>query len=314
MSQRISGSRRGEWLELTPGKLPVPEGGGRYEAALLWLERVLGVPAKLLGRLEHDGGIKLAGDRLRLQLFPPKTSQYEPMNINSYEPKICDDRSVEILYEDDFCLVVHKPAGLKVHPDGGSHVPTLANMVSAIYSSRGESVAPQHIHRLDENTSGPVLYAKNVFAQLKLDAAMAQKDIGRVYVALVQGVVNPSLHVIDEPIGKDRHHNSRRVVSRTGQRAVTHVELIEAYQNASLVRLTLETGRTHQIRVHLSHKGHPLIGDTLYGGSTKLYPYQMLHGESLSFQHPLSGELLHISDPWPEAWNDVQKRLSMKQI
>ncbi|MNO65245.1 Ribosomal large subunit pseudouridine synthase D [compost metagenome] len=314
MSRRISGSRRGEWLELTPGKLPAPDGGGRYEAAMAWLESVLGVPDKLLRSLEHNGGIKLAGDRLRLQLFPPKTSQYEPMDFNVFEPKVRGDRSMEILYEDDFCLVVHKPAGVKVHPDGGSCAPTLANMVSAIYSSRGESVAPQHIHRLDEYTSGPVLYAKNTFAQLKLDAAMTQKDIGRVYVALVQGVVNPSLRVIDEPIGKDRHHNSRRVVSRNGQRAVTHIELLETYQNASLVRLTLETGRTHQIRVHLSHKGHPLIGDALYGGSTKLYPYQMLHGESLSFHHPLSGEWIEVNDPWPEAWNVLRKRLTIQDI
>lgn len=305
MSQHITGTRRGEWLELMPGKLSVPEGGGRYEAALLWLESMLGVPPKLLRKLEQGSGIKLAGDRLRLQLFPSKISQYKPMDLAG------TNQAVEILYEDDFCLAVHKPAGVKVHPDGGAdNRPTLANAVSAIFFNRGEQIAPEHIHRLDENTSGPVLYAKNAFAKLKLDAEMAQKGIGRVYVALVQGKVSPSLRVIDEPIGKDRHHNSRRVVSRSGQHAVTHVELVEAYPDASLVRLTLETGRTHQIRVHLSYMGHPLIGDSLYGGKTELYPHQALHGESLSFPHPLSGEMICVTDPWPSEWEELRYRLS----
>lgn len=307
MSSRIIGRRRGEWLEVTPGKLSISEDGGRYQAALTWLEEVLGVPTKLLRKLQHEGGIKLAGDRLRIQLFPPKTSQYQPMEM----PISTSEQAVEVLYEDDFCLVVHKPAGIKVHPDGGkSDQPTLANIVSGLYSSRGESVAPEHVHRLDEYTSGPVLYAKNTFAQLKLDAAMARKDIGRVYVALVEGVVSSSLRMINEPIGKDRHHNSRRVVSRSGQIAITHVELVEVYRDASLVRLTLETGRTHQIRVHLSHLGHPLIGDSLYGGSTKLYPHQALHGESLSFPHPLSGEMITVHDPHPVVWNELRKLLS----
>lgn len=307
MNHRISGRRRGEWLELTPGKLPISEVGGRYEAALSWLEGVLGVPTKLLRRLQHEGGIKLAGDRLRIQLFPPKTSQYQPMEL----PVSASEHVIQVLYEDDYCLVVHKPAGIKVHPDGGNgDKPTLANIVSGIYCNRGESVAPEHIHRLDEYTSGPVLYAKNTFAQLKLDAAMANKDIGRVYVALVEGVVSPSLRMINEPIGKDRHHNSRRVVSRSGQIAITHVELVETFHDASLVRLTLETGRTHQIRVHLSHLGHPLIGDSLYGGSTTLYPHQALHGESLSFPHPLSGELITVRDPYPLEWEKLRKLFS----
>lgn len=298
MSKGIAGQRRGEWLELMPGKLNPSEHGGRYEAALVWLERELGCPAKLLRSLDAEGGIKLAGDRLRVRLFPPKTSQYEPM-----------EQPVRILYEDDFCLVVHKPAGIKVHPDGESKEPSLANLVSGIYSLRDEPVAPAHIHRLDEYTTGPVLYAKNIFAQLKLDAAMARKEIERVYVALVEGVVNPALVRIDEPIGRDRHHPSRRRVSKAGKEAVTRVEVLETFPKASLVRLRLETGRTHQIRVHMSHAGHPLIGDALYGGSTKLLPRQALHGESLAFPHPLTGETVEVPDPWPEEWDKVRVRL-----
>ncbi|GIP54985.1 pseudouridine synthase [Paenibacillus vini] len=295
MSKGMAGQRRGEWLELMPGKLNPPEHGGRYEAALVWLERELGCPAKLLRSLDAEGGIKLAGDRLRVRLFPPKISQYEPV-----------EQPVRILYEDDFCLVVHKSAGIKVHPDGESREPSLANFVSGIYSLRDEPVAPAHIHRLDEYTTGPVLYAKNIFAQLKLDAAMARKEIERVYVALVEGVVNPALIRINEPIGRDRHHPSRRRVSKAGKEAVTRVEVLETFPKASLVRLRLETGRTHQIRVHMSHAGHPLIGDALYGGSTKLLPHQALHGESLAFPHPLTGETVEVPDSWPEEWDKVR--------
>lgn len=298
MSARVSGTRRGEWYELMPGKLNPSETGGRYEAALLWLTRELGFPDKLLRELDAAGEIKLAGDRLRLRLFPPRTSQYAPV-----------ERSVGLLYEDDFCLVVHKPAGLKVHPDGAGSPPTLANLVAGVFAQRGEPVAPGHIHRLDEYTSGPVLYAKNAMAQLKLDAAMARKEIGRVYTALVEGQVSPTLRVIHEPIGRDRHHPSRRRVSPSGKDALTRVELVETYPKASLVRLTLETGRTHQIRVHLSHAGHPLVGDALYGGGSRLFPHQALHGESLTFPHPLTGELIRVDDPWPEEWNRLREQL-----
>ena len=138
---------------------------------------------------------------------------------------------------------------------------------------------------------------------------MANKIIGRTYVAFVEGVVDPSLRVINKPIGKDRHHNQRRRVSPTGKPAVTHVELMEVYHGASLVRLTLETGRTHQIRVHLSDAGHPLLGDSIYGGSINLLRHQALHGEKLSFPHPFTGEMIDVLDPLPSALEQLREKL-----
>lgn len=329
MSLPVSAARRGEWLELMPGKLPRLEGQGRLDAALAWLEGSLGAPPKLLRRLQAEGEIKLAGDRLRLRVFPPKVSQYVPQ-----------EQELAILYEDDFCLVVHKPAGLKVHPDGASagtdaqpgaaaaaageslatglrtgESPgprdTLANRVAGLYAGRGEPVAAAHIHRLDEYTSGPVLFAKNDYARLKLDDAMSRKEIGRTYIAFVQGLVSPELKVIDQPIGRDRHHSRRRRVSPGGKPAVTRVERLEVFplRQASLVRLTLETGRTHQIRVHMSAAGHPLLGDVLYGGSAKWLPYQALHGERLVFPHPLTGEAVDIAVHWPQALERLHSQL-----
>lgn len=298
-----------------PGKLSPAEGQDRVDAALAWLSDYLNAPPKLIRRLLAEGGVKLAGDRLRLHLFPPRISSYAPLLT----------AELNLLFEDDWCLVVHKPVGLKVHPDGtgiaASHLQggltattppnTLANQVSGLFASRKEAVAAAHIHRLDEYTSGPVLFAKNEYAQLKLDEAMSQKAIHRTYIAFVQGLVSPELKVINLPIGRDRHHNQRRRVSPGGKPAVTHVEKLEVFPqyNLSLVRLTLETGRTHQIRVHLSHAGHPLVGDTLYGGDTRWLSHQALHGESLAFPHPFTEEMVEVAAPWPVALTELYNRI-----
>jgi 23S rRNA pseudouridine1911/1915/1917 synthase len=166
----------------------------------------------------------------------------------------------------------------------------------------------RHVHRLDEDTTGPVLYAKNAFALAKLDEAMRRKDIGRHYVAIAGGQISTELNTINAPIGKDRHHKQRRRVSEGGQEAVTHVEIVEVWGRATLVRLTLDTGRTHQIRVHLSYAGHPLIGDELYGGRKDSIGRQALHGETLSFTHPLTGVRIEVADPWPADLEQLAQR------
>ncbi|GIO34734.1 MULTISPECIES: RluA family pseudouridine synthase [Paenibacillus] len=293
--------RRGEWLELTPGKV-LTGASDRNEATVQWLLQTLGMPEKLLRQLQANKGIEWRGDRLRLALFPVRPAGIKPVW-----------RELDVLYEDDFCLVAHKPAGMNIHPDGRKdemEQPTLDHAVAAYYQMQGEDAAVRHIHRLDQDTSGPVLYAKNDWAQLKLDEDMRHKRIARSYAAFVQGKVPADLKVIDLPIGKDRHHKQRRRVSLTGQHAVTRVRLGETYRNASLVHLELETGRTHQIRVHLSHLGHPLLGDSLYGGSTALIGRQALHGERLAFTHPFTGERIEIDDPWPDDLRQLGQKLS----
>ncbi|MFP4979246.1 RluA family pseudouridine synthase [Paenibacillus sp. CN-4] len=324
-----------------------------------WLLGTAHMPEKLLNRLRREDGVRRAGDRVRLKLFPDR----EP----GIPPRAAE---LAVVYEDDFCLVVHKPAGMAVHPDGGkdaSSAVTLDHAVAAHYTLSGEQCAVRHVHRLDKDTTGPVLYAKNEFALLRLDEEMRHKAISRRYAAIVYGEVPAGLKVIDLPIGRDRHHAARRRVSPGGQQAVTRIVDREVWKGASLVRLELETGRTHQIRVHLSHMGHPLIGDELYGqdgqgnqgrksgagGAARQSPKpagrtgtdggvrrrdrrdrrdrqsgsrgtqhagtegrntpadkpakliipfgrQALHGESLAFTHPWTGERLDIADPWPE--------------
>ncbi|MDQ0724687.1 23S rRNA pseudouridine1911/1915/1917 synthase [Paenibacillus sp. W4I10] len=293
-----SWKRRGEWLELMPGKA-VTGSLDKQMAAEQWLLSELQFPEKLLRQLKANRGIQLAGDRLRLALFAS-----QPIDV---EPRWAD---VDVLYEDDFCLVMHKPAGMKLHPDGSrtDQAITLDHVVASYYEMNGIQASVRHVHRLDEDTTGPVLYAKNAFALGKLDEAMRRKEIGRHYIAIAGGQIPLELHKIDAPIGKDRHHKQRRRVSEGGQEAVTHVEIVEVWERATLVRLKLDTGRTHQIRVHLSYAGHPLIGDALYGGRADVIGRQALHGEMLKFSHPLTGAVIEVDDPWPPDFTQLAER------
>lgn len=301
-----SWTRRGEWLEAMPGRV-ITAATDRAAAIDQWLLETVGMPAKLHSRLRREGGVQWKGDRLRLGLFPYREAGIEPAWT-----------ALEVLFEDDFCLVVHKPAGMAVHPDGSGNEITLDHVVAAHYAASGGGVAVRHIHRLDKDTTGPVLYAKNEYAQLVLDEDMRAKSVSRLYAAIVQGVVPPGLKVIDAPIGRDRHHAARRRVSPGGQDAVTRMIGREVLQGGTVLRVQLETGRTHQIRVHLSHMGHPLFGDALYEGpawSAGRLPHsgstgrQALHGEILAFSHPWTKEPLEVTDPWPEDMLQLREQL-----
>jgi 23S rRNA pseudouridine1911/1915/1917 synthase len=295
----ISYAKKGEWLEvplhfIRSGHAPQEERTDVSDAL-----RHLGIPERLIRKLRAGGGIRLSGNRLSLRLFPEEQDGTVP-----------EWHDLQVLYEDDFTLVVHKPAGMPVHPVRSDQQGTLANAVASYYDCTGQRCKIRHIHRLDEDTTGPVLYAKHEFSQVKLDEAMRLKKIGRTYAAVVHGVMKERAGTIRLPIGRDRHHPVRRRVSRTGAPAVTHYETLESYRSYSLVRLRLETGRTHQIRVHLSHLGHPIVGDRLYGGSADLYPHQALHGERLEFVHPWSGERIEVDDPRPDSFTQLIVKLS----
>lgn len=258
----------------------------------------LPIPVALHQKLQRNSGIQQSGKRALLRLFPKEYGEHTP-----------EWHNLEVLYEDDFVLVVLKPAGMSVHPAGPAHRGTLAHAVAAYYEYTGQSCKVRHIHRLDADTTGPVLYAKHEFSQLRLDEAMRKKQIGRTYIAAVHGQFQEGQGTIHLPIGRDRHHAGKRRVSSTGQQAATHFELLEQYPDASVMRLRLETGRTHQIRVHLSHLGHPIIGDRLYGSDSRLYPHQALHGERLEFEHPWHEDRVTVEASQPEQWHRLLLRL-----
>ncbi|WP_081667346.1 RluA family pseudouridine synthase [Paenibacillus pinihumi] len=293
--------RRGEWLEWplpSPVVQELKENGDSPHHLRQWLISLGQFPEKWLNRLYSTGGIKLNRNKLMLQMFKDYDLSGHPLYVLAMAS--WDEEGPDILYEDDHCLVVSKPVGMPVHPSEAGQSGTLDEAVLRHAVLTGQNVHLRHIHRLDEDTSGPVLYAKNDFAQWKLDEAMRQKQIQRDYAALVQGQVREEKFTIDLPIGRDRHHASKRRVSKEGQPAVTHVEVARRFKGVTLVHVRLETGRTHQIRVHLSHIGHSLVGDRLYGGSGQLLSTQALHGCRLQFLHPWTGSPVEIICPYPD--------------
>ncbi|WP_400163719.1 RluA family pseudouridine synthase [Brevibacillus sp. TJ4] len=229
-----------------------------------------------------------AGQELRLRLCPPEPYGVEP----AVEP-------LEVLYEDDHLLIVYKPAGVLLHPTQPDHQGTLDHLVAGHFARTGVQAKVRHVHRLDQDTSGVVLYAKHAWASALLDEQLRLRTIKRTYLAFVHGHVERQSGKIDKPIGKDRNHPSRRRVTANGDTAITTYEVVERYRDATLLRCRLETGRTHQIRVHLSHIGHPLIGDALYGGKTKLIARQALHAYRLEVIHPFDRRQITAEAPLP---------------
>ncbi|MBM7694259.1 23S rRNA pseudouridine1911/1915/1917 synthase [Peribacillus deserti] len=206
---------------------------------------------------------------------------------------------IQVLYEDDHVIVVNKKAGVQTHPSQPEETDSLVNGVAFYMLSNGESQFPFHIHRLDKDTTGAILFAKDRLSAAILDRDLQERKIKRTYIALVHGLIKNKKGTINEKIGKDRHHGSRRRVSPTGQDAVTHYEVIQVLpdKNQTLVKCRLDTGRTHQIRVHLSYVGHPLVGDLLYGGQP-VVSRQALHACKLEFTHPITEENIEISAPF----------------
>ncbi|MEF3304969.1 RluA family pseudouridine synthase [Paenibacillus sp. GYB003] len=276
-----SARRKGEWLEL---KLP----DGLSAAPIGAIMKQLPIAPKLAGKLVASNGAVKQGHSLRLKLFPQEAPGFP-----------ADWEELNVLYEDDFTLVVNKPAGVEVHPSVQGQRGTLAHAVAAYYEASGQSCRVRHIHRLDKETTGPVLYAKNEFAHYEFDKAMREKKIERIYLAVAEGVFAQKRGKIDKPIGQDRHHSTRRRVSETGEPAVTLFDVVDTFADHTLVRLRLETGRTHQIRVHLSSIGHPLAGDGMYGGTRRYIHRQALHGEKLVWFHPWTGERMEVRAPLP---------------
>ena len=202
---------------------------------------------------------------------------------------------IDIMYEDDHCLIISKPKGMSTHPNDDRDTHTAMNHVMAHIQANG-GVYAEHVHRLDKGTEGLLLVAKHPLAKSIMDRMIEEKSIIRTYQAEVQGNIRGESGTISENIGKDRHHPNRRVVSYSGQHAVTHYEVIQRYKSTCVVNLVLETGRTHQIRVHLEYLGHPIVGDTLYGARETKEGTYSLHAIQLEFDHPFLNERITVKD------------------
>ena len=234
----------------------------------------------------------VVGDRVVVQPKKPQKIDLEPENI-----------PLDIVYEDDDVIVVNKPQGMVVHPAPGHPNHTLVNALlyhSPLSTINGE-FRPGIVHRIDKDTSGLLMIAKNDLAHRSLAAQLKAKTNDREYVALVHGVIKEERGTIDAPLGRSKKDRKKQAVVEDGRHAVTHFKVLERFQHYTLVSCRLETGRTHQIRVHMKYIGHPLAGDPLYGPRKTLPGNgQYLHARLLGFKHPRTGKQMTFTSPLPE--------------
>lgn len=218
---------------------------------------------------------------------------------------------LDIYYEDDDLIVVNKPSGMVVHPAPGNYTGTLVNAL--IYHTNNLSkvntnIRPGIVHRIDADTSGLLLVAKNDKSHNILAEAIQKKEVVREYIALVEGIIMEDTATIDAPIGRDKKDRKKMTVtSENSKDAVTHIRVLERYKDSTLIRCKLETGRTHQIRVHLSYIGHPVVNDPVYGHKRLIDKDfgQMLHAEKLGFVHPTTKEYMEFTAEPPKRFQEI---------
>ena len=218
---------------------------------------------------------------------------------------------IEIIYEDNYIIVVNKPKGLVVHPANGNPDGTLVNAIMAIckdsLSGIGGELRPGIVHRLDKDTSGLLIVAKNDKAHINMSEQIKNHEVEKTYIALVRGFVKENEATINMPIGRSTKDRKKMAVVNTGKEAITHFKVIERYDKYSLLEVKIETGRTHQIRVHLSQIGYPIVGDSVYSNGKNEWNIegQCLHAKSLKFKHPITGKEMFLEAELPKYFEDV---------
>jgi 23S rRNA pseudouridine1911/1915/1917 synthase len=297
--------------------LPVPDGlaGERVDAALA---KLLGFSRNFAAEVAQGGGVTLDGVVLgksdRMTAGAWLEVSWQPKEEPAIIPVVIPDLTV--VYDDDDIIVIDKPVGVAAHPSVGWDGPTvLGALAGAGYriSTSGASERAGIVHRLDAGTSGLMVVAKSERAYTELKRAFHDREVSKIYHAVVQGHPDPLTGTIDAPIGRHPSSSWKFAVTSDGKDSVTHYETLEAFPAASLLEVTLETGRTHQIRVHMAAQRHPCVGDTMYGADPKLsarlgLTRQWLHAMRLGFRHPASGEQVEFSSAYP---TDLQHALDV---
>lgn len=282
------------------------------------LQRRLGVSRKLLSRIKlTERGVMLNGQRVFISVLV-KTGDIVSISL---ERETSDDIlpqpiPFEIIYEDKALLIVNKAPGIIVHPTHGHYTDTLANGVVHYWKEQGEAVRFRPVHRLDQETSGVIAIAKNAYIHQHISEQLIAGQVSKKYVAIVHGCPQEEEGTIDGPIDRDPNEPHRRIVTDEGYSALTFYKVVRFLRESSLVELQLGTGRTHQIRVHMTSIGHPLIGDKMYQISktensevNEWIARQALHAYELGFKHPLTGEDMIFRAPLPDDMEGLLSRL-----
>lgn len=266
------------------------------------------------GNVLVNGNVKKSNYKLKendkIEVMFPEATELEV---------IAQDIPLDIIYEDSDVIVINKPQDMVVHPAPGNYEGTLVN--GLLFHCKDLSgingiIRPGIVHRIDKDTSGVLVIAKNDNSHNKLSEQLKDHSMTRTYYALVEGKIKNDSGVVDMPLGRNPKDRLKMAIVKDGKRAVTHYEVLERYESCTLVKCNLETGRTHQIRVHMAYIGHPLVGDKVYGYKKQRFKLQgqMLHAKKLGFIHPKSNEYVEFESELPKYFKDVLKKLEKELI
>ena len=272
-------------------------------------------------RLIEDGNILVNGKNAKVSY---KIQENDKISVEIPEPKQIElkaqDIPIEIIYEDSDIIVVNKPKGMVVHPANGNPDGTLVNAIMAIckdsLSGIGGEIRPGIVHRIDKDTSGLLIVAKNDNVHVKMSEQIKNHEVKKTYIALVRGVFKENEATIDMPIGRSTSDRKKMAVNKNGKNAITHIKVLKRFDKYTLLQVNIETGRTHQIRVHLSHIGYPIVGDYTYSNGKNEFDVvgQCLHAQKLEFKHPITQKDMCLEAELPQYFKDILDKLKDREI
>lgn len=272
-------------------------------------------------RLIENGNILVNGKNAKVSY---KIQENDKISVEIPEPKQIELKAqnipIEIIYEDSDIIVVNKPKGMVVHPANGNPDGTLVNAIMAIckdsLSGIGGEIRPGIVHRIDKDTSGLLIVAKNDNAHVKMSEQIKNHEVKKTYIALVRGVFKENEATIDMPIGRSTSDRKKMAVNKNGKNAITHIKVLKRFDKYTLLQVNIETGRTHQIRVHLSHIGYPIVGDYTYSNGKNEFDVigQCLHAQKLEFKHPITQKDMCLEAELPQYFKDILDKLKDREI
>ena len=272
-------------------------------------------------RLIEYGNILVNGKNAKVSY---KIQENDKISVEIPEPKQIELKAqnipIEIIYEDSDIIVVNKPKGMVVHPANGNPDGTLVNAIMAIckdsLSGIGGEIRPGIVHRIDKDTSGLLIVAKNDNAHVKMSEQIKNHEVKKTYIALVRGVFKENEATIDMPIGRSTSDRKKMAVNKNGKNAITHIKVLKRFDKYTLLQVNIETGRTHQIRVHLSHIGYPIVGDYTYSNGKNEFDVigQCLHAQKLEFKHPITQKDMCLEAELPQYFKDILDKLKDREI
>ena len=270
----------------------------------------------MVQKLIENGNVLVDGKKRKISY---KVQVGEVIELDIPEAKEtgikAEDIPLDIVYEDEDIIVVNKPKGMVVHPANGNPDGTLVNAIMAhcegSLSGIGGEIRPGIVHRLDKDTSGLLIVAKNDKAHINMSEQIKNREVKKIYIALVRGVVPENEATINMPIGRSTKDRKKMAVRKDGKEAITHFKVLKRYANYTFLEVKIDTGRTHQIRVHMAEIGHPVVGDMVYSNGKNEFGVQgqMLHAKSLDFKHPITGKQMHLEAEVPEGFVFVLNQL-----